>query len=766
MEDHVHLALRWPRPLDLEDADPGLLLGRLVARARAEGGVLAGWSERHAAFVHPASSEREVALLAVDLVRDLRAFGARAAISRGELHLVVLVGEAAAAWGPAVSRARALVGVAREGEVVVDPRIEAVRTGALLTRGRRFALLGGQRVRGAVLDAECPVRADLEETVARLAPLLEAAPVEVAAVGVEPGVLTVVRAAPGAGVSGLLGALAERAPGAALRVEPAASGEPLGALRRAFARAAVPAVTGGANVAALEALLAGEGIDAEAAQALLADAMAAPGSRVLVEDAAHVDGDTLEAVAAVAVAGPVAVVATLAPEDTLPRPLAALRPGPEGALGPLAPGAVAAWLERLPLSPRARARVEAAADGTPGALREALAEALESGALRWRSARLVAARSSRPIAAASAAAIALRRLRALPSGDRATLEALAVLGGSATRGELARVLELADAGRADGAGAGELAAALRSLRGRGVLVEEGGVVTIAHRTHRVMAVVTIALDRLGALHLAVSRVRAESASSLESASATVHAFLGGDPREAVRLARRAVASAIAAGLGETADAFEDFMTGGAAALEERGLVGAWDTAGIAWTGAPPTELPPVRPSVRSSPSLGVQLEETRAALASTLAIDTGAAGAVEAPRDGASALRDADADSLERMAERLQVDNVVAADRLRVLAALGRGQPQEAVRLARGASDRARGRSPAERSRAALVLGMALGGAGRSAEALLEVLDALARAREAGDLGGEVACTRFLARLARAAGHPAAASAWEASGRD
>ncbi|MCE7892298.1 MAG: hypothetical protein DYH12_21780, partial [Sorangiineae bacterium PRO1] len=67
---------------------------------------------------------------------------------------------------------------------------------------------------------------------------------------------------------------------------------------------------------------------------------------------------------------------------------------------------------------------------------------------------------------------------------------------------------------------------------------------------------------------------------------------------------------------------------------------------------------------------------------------------------------------------------------------------------------------PGDKSRAALALGVALASAGRGTEALLEGLEALARAREAHDQRGEIACARFLAQLSHAAGSEDAARTW------
>ncbi|MFO0757391.1 MAG: hypothetical protein U0359_12920 [Byssovorax sp.] len=99
-------------------------------------------------------------------------------------------------------------------------------------------------------------------------------------------------------------------------------------------------------------------------------------------------------------------------------------------------------------------------------------------------------------------------------------------------------------------------------------------------------------------------------------------------------------------------------------------------------------------------------------------------------------------------------------ERMTALAALRRGATAEALRRLREAAEAKK--DPAQQAKARLAYGVALATAGRNESALLEVLQALARARAAGDTQGERACALFLARLSGAAGHAEAASAWSA----
>ena len=120
------------------------------------------------------------------------------------------------------------------------------------------------------------------------------------------------------------------------------------------------------------------------------------------------------------------------------------------------------------------------------------------------------------------------------------------------------------------------------------------------------------------------------------------------------------------------------------------------------------------------------------------------------------------------MVEELRTDhdNSLAADRLEAMAELSRGETARALRLLRQVKDRAIAADASTRSRAALALGVALASAGRTSEALLEALEALARARECQDATGARACAHFLAQINEQAGQEAAAGHWAALAQD
>jgi hypothetical protein len=124
------------------------------------------------------------------------------------------------------------------------------------------------------------------------------------------------------------------------------------------------------------------------------------------------------------------------------------------------------------------------------------------------------------------------------------------------------------------------------------------------------------------------------------------------------------------------------------------------------------------------------------------------------------ALLQGDVAALERLIAELQEtgEHVDLVERMSGFVALRRGATADALRRLRAATEAVK--EPAQRARARLAYGVALASAGRTDSALLEALEALARAREAGDPHGEHACSLFLARLSAAAGQADAASVW------
>ena len=113
------------------------------------------------------------------------------------------------------------------------------------------------------------------------------------------------------------------------------------------------------------------------------------------------------------------------------------------------------------------------------------------------------------------------------------------------------------------------------------------------------------------------------------------------------------------------------------------------------------------------------------------------------------ALLSGNARSLQRLSEGLRAtgEHDALADRMRAMARLSGGQIGLALRALRRSRMLAESEPPVVRCQASLALAFALSTSGRPEDALLEGLDALARAREAGDRRAQAACLAFLAKL-------------------
>jgi len=113
------------------------------------------------------------------------------------------------------------------------------------------------------------------------------------------------------------------------------------------------------------------------------------------------------------------------------------------------------------------------------------------------------------------------------------------------------------------------------------------------------------------------------------------------------------------------------------------------------------------------------------------------------------ALLGGDAQSLERWSAGLKAtgERDSLANRMHAMARLSRGKVGDALRALKQARRDVDGAPSTTRCQAALALGVGLSFAGRYDDALLEGLDALARAREGQDDEAAQACLAFLAKL-------------------
>ena len=126
------------------------------------------------------------------------------------------------------------------------------------------------------------------------------------------------------------------------------------------------------------------------------------------------------------------------------------------------------------------------------------------------------------------------------------------------------------------------------------------------------------------------------------------------------------------------------------------------------------------------------------------------------------ALMGGDAHSLVRWSEGLKAtgEKDSFAERMRAIARLSRGRVGDALRALQQARRDAENSASSQRCQASLALGVGLAFAGRTDEALLEALDALARAREGEDDHATAACLALLTKLFASTGRESEAAAF------
>jgi len=112
--------------------------------------------------------------------------------------------------------------------------------------------------------------------------------------------------------------------------------------------------------------------------------------------------------------------------------------------------------------------------------------------------------------------------------------------------------------------------------------------------------------------------------------------------------------------------------------------------------------------------------------------------------------------SLERWVDGLRAsgESPIFTERMRAMARIVRGDIGDALRVLRRTRTELDPKDHALRCQTSLAMGMALSVAGRPQEALLEGMDALARARQTGNERAAKACTAFLAKLFTSVGRP------------
>ena len=787
MTDSIVVCFRAPE----RDGDPAAELDRLrvlVEQGAARGAVLVSWSAFGCAFELAKDAEADAVEFAAHVLR-VPGHGSDLAvgISTGKLERADSVAPFPLVWGPPLSRAFAFARAAKPSEVLVDPALGLAQRGDLLTAGSRVGVHGRERIRALLVDVNQPFRAALGGAPRAASRARLVGRPEASSVAVPGGSLAVVRARRGHGGTRFLDEVEQGLePARILRVTPHPFAEPLGALRRAMLRAVTmghaPLNLTGPEGEGLDALLAGEGLDPDSSTELLSawltpDSVEDPRGAVIVDDAGEVDADTLEVVAHAArvASEPFRVIAHVGGSDAVPKALAALPVALEIRLGPLshadatriaqdsAPGQLATEVATLWAVRGGR---------LPLGIVESVREAADSGEIGWENGAVAV----RLRASSTSHAVPLppkywvkKRLSYQDESARRVLEALAILGGSAEAKDVLEVVRRRDELDVDAATAMVVLEA-----GRFVVRVKPDVVALASTTHRDAVLATLSDADFQAWHRAASATFARRDRPLVVAAATVHSILASDPGRALELSRQAAAATRAIGLELTAEAFERFyerqdvsgLVGRnlfSSQLEiARALPSIWPEDTRAESQPPRTSsVPPRGPSAsRTSEGSVVTLTESDVtelgpADAAPRGIGSESSAAVEAFRTG-------DLEAVERMAKQVRLDENRAglADRLSAMAKLARGETGDAIRRLRAAAEESRKTKSRDRCRAALALGVALAAASRHEEALLEALDALARARETKDMRGEQACLRFLSQLAATVGHHDVAEAW------
>ncbi len=750
----------------------------LDTRASEDGAVLVAWSAFELAFVFSSDAIEKV----IELTREEPAEGEErfaVGIAQGELKKLADDGtRGALAWGPPLVAASALAAVARPGEILCSPTVRAARSGELLAVGSRVAHAGEATIRGIRIDRERPWR---RQAVERLAQMRVAA-----LVGVEPvrdpitmGSLLVLRADPGAGGTRWLTELAGVAP-KSLLLSPVGSGlEPLGALRRAIARSIGPDLNPLLLELSdpLERLLAGSAVSLDKAARVVAaylwqrTGVGETPALVLIDDAKIVDPASIEACVKAAKlpnAG-FAIVARLDATSSVPSMMSSLPRAKEVELAPLdrdAAEALAGGCTNDALDPVARKRWARLGGNVPLGIVESIAWGIVSGELAWSGdkAHPRSRASGRGKVRPPTEWIAMRA-RDETERCRTILGLVALLGGEAKVTRLGHVLERAEMPMDVDLVVAEL------VSSRWLVDTQEDWVGLPSRTRRDALATLLEEPVRNKLHLAAAHVVEKEEGKFGRVEAAWHAAQAGEPQSASQ-AMLAAARAAADGLFEATTtqlvayarrtdpsceevALEILANALARGMASQSPTSRHSPAPPQADSEPPTiakpELPPMAPIPKAPP-----LPEPEASPDPPEASIAGTNIATRLGELAKEALLSADNASLERWADGLRAtgESPVLADRMRALSRLGRGDIGDALRVLRRTRAQLDPKDHRVRAQTSLALGVALSVAGRPEEALLEGLDALARARQIGDTAGASACVAFLAKLYASIGRP------------
>jgi hypothetical protein len=561
----------------------------------------------------------------------------------------------------------------------------------------------------------------------------------------------------------------------------------------------------------LESLLAGEGVSLDMAARLVTAFLwpktegQAPGL-LLLDDAKAVDPATLEACvrAAQDVRAAFGIVARLDATGSLPSVLAALTKTSEIEIAPLSredAEHIAGGCTSEALDAVARKRWTRLAANVPLGVVESVAYGIVTGDLRWGTGEKGTADTASPRSRASGRGkvraasdwISLRARSESPA-CQLVLCLIALLGGEAKVTRLAKVLERA----------GEhvdLEAVLEELiRGRWLIDTQEDWVALPSRTHRDALAALVDAEARRPLHRASAEVIQKQEGVFGRVEAGWHAAQVGDGPAAARILIAAARAPAAARLEASTTQLIAFARRADPSCEEaalellaNALERAPSIAPKERSAPPPRSIPPIpRPpklgsltppprrqssseelapfevdtSVDSEPPTIAKIELPPMSVGATAGAGAVPADIEESPEPPAAAssganiavrlgelakeaLLSADNAALERWVDGLKAagESPMFTERLRALSRLGRGDIGDALRVLRRTRSALDPTDHKQRCQTSLALGVALSLAGRPQEALLEGMDALARARHAQDEQGAIACLAFLAKL-------------------
>lgn len=707
--------------------------------------------------------------LALALLRDAEAldrpvggmkitFGA----AMGDVGLAT-VGDRQAYVGSCIDRAQLLANRARTGELVLDSPAREVARRAFLF-GRSVGT-GAAALRGTTVDRAHPHREECRSSL----PFLRSAPVanatksalsEAAALAVSEGASCVVLRGPdGAGARGWLRDLEnELSPPLVLRIAGVPGGlEPLGSLRLALRRRWLgpkdieDELGEGHPIARV---VVGEALpkrEAVAALRKLVDHFTADGERVwlALDPVATIDAATLEIVGALlGLGGPVFVVARLPVDARIPSVLAA-GPTPLEVVLPALRTADAREIAEVVLGEEVGGevarRVAVLGGETPLGVIEAARALVAAGDLIHESTRFRWRAGPRGgVHAIPMATLFTERLDSLDEAETRMLETVCVAPEGPPADLVAAVADL------DGLAPEAREEAIEALLS-GSLVTRGATLAASSGALRAHIIHHMPPARVAELRRFVAQAIARSPNhSGQFCRAMLGYYLaeGGHPAEGAQALLEAGVSAIDAGYARSAVRLAAAAVQFHPTADTRAVATRITRAANASAGRRPS-APPTDPS-QAPP---------RISLYDTMSDDQPDEMPVDTSKQAIRALLDGDYETVERCIEMSIAEghDLAAADRLRAMAHLARGDTQAATKALSRARSRA-GDDHRQLARASVTLSWILLHEGNALEAVRAGLGALATSRRLKDPRGEAAalhtlsaCYRSLGRFAQAA---------------